>query len=488
MAQHRLLTFNFPAAFLMSICMLLGCSGLPQSGGGGGGGTGGGGTGGTFPVSLTLSTVPSSVPSGISVLSFPVSISGITITSQTTGAVSNLALNGLTVDLNRLVSDSAFLGQFQVTPDFYSKIQITISASSVVYCTTTTGVAGCTPGSIATTSGGPATLTFTYSPALSVATPGIGVRFRLQMNKALLLNAAGTAVTSVDFTQPLVGFSEQLPLAANLTSPQLDYVDDITGRVTQVGATSVTIQSATAGTITANVTALSNFSSQTCASNGISCAQVGQVAAMDTVLNADGTFTLLLFDPIDTTSTDWVEGVISLLPTSSSQFSMVVTNFVPAQTGSLISSNVHLGDQVTVNLGAVTFEIDQKNLLLPANTFSGAQDTSVLFPGQDVAVRATSFTPASGTTPPSTTVDTLLLRFSRLSGTAQTPGPNFSFAPSVPLFGIAGSVNTQETTNVTNFDLGTAGTSLTAAQAAGISALYFGPPGTAIFVVNKVRQ
>jgi len=493
MAQHRFpLTFSLPAVFLICVCIMVGCSGLPQSsssGGGGGGGTGGGGTGGTFTVNLTLSTVPSSVPSGISVLSFPVNISGITVTSQTTGTVTNLSLNGLTVDLNRLVGDTAFLGQLQVTADLYSKIEITISSSSVVYCTTTGGVAGCTPGSIATARGGPATLTFSYSPALNVTTPGIGVRFRLQMNKALLLNAAGTAVTSVDFTQPSVGFSEQLPLAANLTNPQLDYVDDITGRVTQVGTTSVTIQSATQGTVTANVTTLSNFSSQACASNGINCAQVGQVAAMDTVLNADGTFTLLLFDPIDTTSTDWAEGVISLSPTSSSQFSMVVTNFVPAQTGSVITNKVHLGDQVTVNLEAgVTFEIDQKNLLLPSNTFTGAQDTSVLFPGQDVAVRATSFTAASGSTSASMTVDILLLRFSRLAGTAQTPGPNFSFAPSVPLFGITGSVNTQETTNVTNFDLGTAGTSLTASQAAGISALYFGPPSTAIFVVAKVRQ
>jgi hypothetical protein len=468
------------AAFV--VCAMSSCSGLPKAGGGGG-------ATGTLPISLTLSSVPAGVPSTISILSFTVSVSGITLTSQTTGTVTNLSLINFTVDLNKLLSDSAFLGQFLVASDQYSKIEISIASSSVVFCTSSSGVAGCTPGSIAKVSGGASTLTFSYSPALNATSPGIGVRFRLFMSRALILNSTGSAVQSIDFTQPLVGFSEQLPLAANLTSPQLDYVDDITGVVTKVGTSSVTIQSATVGTVTANVASTSNFSSQNCTTNGISCAQVGQVADMDTIVNADGTFTLLLFDPFDTNSDDWVEGVISLAPTSASQFSIVVTNFVPASSGTQIGGSVHLGDQLNVNLasGAV-FAIDQKNLILPSNSFTGGQDTSVLFPGQVVAVRSTALTVASGSTPASVTVDSLLLRFSRLAGLSGSPGPNFTFTPSAPFFGIVGSAQTQETSNVTNYDLPVSGTSLTAAQAAGISALYLGPPSTAIFAVSKVRQ
>jgi hypothetical protein len=480
MRLHRILTLF--AAFV--VCAMNSCSGLPKAGGGGGGGGNG-----SLPVSLTLSSVPAGVPGTISILSFTVNLSGLTLTSQTTGAVTNLSLTNFTVDLNKLLSDSAFLGQFLVASDLFSKIQMSIASSSVVYCTSTSGVAGCTAGSIAKVSGGPSILTFTYSPALNPTSPGIGVRFRLFMSRALILNSTGTAVQSIDFTQPLVGFSEQLPLAANLTSPQLDYVDDITGVVTKVGTSSVTIQSATAGSITANVTSTSNFSSQNCTTNGISCAKVGQVADMDTVVNADGTFALLLFDPFAAQSADWVEGVISLAPTSASQFSVVVTNFVPAQSGTQIGGSIHLGDQITVNLASGTiFAIDQKNLILPSNNFTGGQDTSVLFPGQVVAVRSTAFTAASGSTPASVTVNSLLLRFSRLAGLPGAPGPNFTFTPTAPFFGIPGTAQTQETSIVTNYDLPVSGTSLTAAQAAGISALYLGTPSTAIFAVSKVRQ
>lgn len=472
-----------PALAIVFVCTLSSCSGQPKNNGGGGGGTG------NLPLSMTLSAIPAGLPSTISILSFTVTISGVTITSQTNGALTNLSLTNLTVDLNKLLADTAFLGQFSLASDQYSKIQVAITNSQVVYCTSTSGVAGCTSGTIASVNGGPGTLTFTYSPALSVTTPGIGVRFRISMSNALVLNSGGTAVQSIDFSRSNVAFSEQLPRAANLSGSQLDYVDNVTGLVTQVGSSSITIQTATAGTITANVTATANFSAQNCAANSISCAQVGQVADMDTILNADGSFTLLLFDPFSSTSSDWIEGVISQLPSNSSQFSIVVTNFVAAQTSSLISGKVHLGDQVTLTLASSpTFAIDQKNLTIPANSFAGAQDTSVLFPDQVVAVRVTAFTAASGTTAGSASVNFVLLRFSTISGTAVSSGPNFTFTPTPPFLGITGPAQTRETTGATLYDLSTSGTSLGASQPTGISALYIGQPSTAIFVVSKVRQ
>ena len=477
----------FPLLILVACICLESCSGLPKGNGGGGGGGGGNGS---LPISLTLSTVPASVPSGISLLSFTTNISGIALTSETTGKVVNLTPASPVVDLNKLLSDSAYLGAFSVASDLFNKIQITIANSAVVYCTSTSGVAGCTAGTIKTVTGGPVVLTFSYTPALNPITTGIGVRFRLFMARALVLNTAGTAVQSIDFTQPLVGFSEQLPLAANLTAGQMDYVEDLTGVVTAVGSSSITLQSATAGTFTANVaSSTSSFSSQFCSSNTISCAKVDQVASVDTIVNADGTFTLLLFDPFDSTSRDWVEGVIGLAPASGTQFELVVSNFVPAATSSKIGSSLHLGDQVTVNLAtSPTFAVDQKNLAAPANNFAGSTDTSVLTPGQVVAVHPTAFTAASGSTPASVTVDSVLLRYSRLSGTAGSPGPNFQFSAFPPFLGIPAGSQTQETTGVTNYDLLSSGTSLTTNQATGIRALYLGPPSTSFFVVAKARQ
>jgi hypothetical protein len=480
----------FPLVLLFAVFCLSACSGLPKTSGGGGGG--GGGTGGSVPVTFTLSSVPAGVPTGISILSFKVNISSVSITSQTNGAVATLTPSNLVVDLNQMLSESAYLGKITVGTDLYNRVQLAISSSTIVFCTSASGVAGCTPGSVKTVTGGAAVLPFSFFPALNAKTPGIGVRFRLSMSKALILNTAGTAVQSIDFTQPLVGFSEQLPLAANLASGQLDYVEGLSGVVTSVGASSVTLQTTTFGTITANVVAAtSNFSTQNCATNDISCAKVNQVANMDTIVNADGTFTLLLFDPIDTASDDWIEGTVHLVPTSGSQFQVVVTNFVPAKTSSLFGANVHLGDQVTVNIANGTpFTIDNANLTVPANSFTGSQSTSVLTPGQVVAVRATGFTAASGATPTSVTVNALLLRFSFLSGLAITPGPNFPIFVFPGYFGISSNSVTQETTNVTNYELisSGAGTTLAVNQATGIRALYLGPPSTSLFVVAKVRQ
>jgi len=439
-------------------------------------------------VAFTVSAVPGSVPGGISILSFTVNVSTISLTSQTNGKIQNFTPTNTAVDLNKQLSDSAYLGRGTFTNDAYNEVKLSITSSTLVYCASTTGIAGCNSGSIQTVTGGPAVVPFNWSqPTLGPSTTGLGVRFRFFMANILVLNSAGTAVQSIDFTGSLAALSEKLPLAANLTSGQLDYIEDLTGVVTAVGASSITLQTATAGTITANVVATSNFAVPPCANNAISCATVGQVADIDAILNADGTFTLLLFDPIDTTSTDWVEGVIGYAPTSASQFQIVVTNFVPATTGSKIGTSLHLGDQATVNIASgVSFTIDAKNLFIPVNSFAGAADTSALFPGQVVAVRASSFTAGSGTTPASVTANALTLRFSRLSGVPGSPGPNFQYLPTGPYFGIQNVATTYETSGFTNYDLSTSGTLVTTNTAAAIRALYLGP--NVGFTIAKVRQ
>ncbi|MFI5096816.1 MAG: hypothetical protein ACHQT6_02470 [Candidatus Acidiferrales bacterium] len=472
---------------ISAIFALTSCSGLKSSvctvNCGGGGGT-------SVPISFTLSAVPVSVPGSVSLLSFNVNVTTISLTSESTGNVTNLTPNNLVVDLNKLLSDSAYLGTYDVASDSYNKVQLFFTPE-VVYCPSTIGVAGCTPGAIQKVTGTPTSLTFTYSPGLAPTSAGIGVRFRVFMARALVLNGAGTAITGIDFTQALVGFSEQLPLAANLASGQLDYVEDVTGVVTAVGTSSITLKTATAGTITANVLpGTSNFSTQTCTNNSISCAAVNQVADVDAILNADGTFTLLLFDLLDPSPDDWIEGVVSYAPTLSSQFHLVVTNFGAATTGSVFGSNLHLGDQVTVNIaGGTSFKIDQKDLTQQGvDNFTGGTDTSVMYPGQVVAVHPTTFTAANGTTPAVVNVNSLTLRYSRLSGAPGSSGTNFPISPFDPYLGISGSPLTYETSGVTNYDLPTSGPILDTTAAAGIRALYFGPPTTSSFAVAKVRQ
>jgi hypothetical protein len=483
-------------AHLVVVSMILAaCGGTPTGpnwGGGsssGSGGSGGsGGTSGTLPISFLVSSAPSSIPANISVLSFSVNISKITLTSQATGKTFDFTPTNPVLDLNKQLSDSAYLGTGTFPDDAYSGVQLSISSSRLVYCTSTLGVPGCNAGAIQTVTGGTAVVPFNFSqPTLGPSATGIGVRFGFHMGNVIVLNSGGTAVQSIDFVNTLAALGESLPSATNLGTGQLDYIEDLTGVVTSVGASTIKLQTAFAGTITADVAPTSNFAIPPCANNDISCVQVGQVADMDAILNADGTFTLVLFDPIDSTSNDWVEGVVGYAPTSASQFQLVVSNFVPATTGSKIGTSLLLGDPVTVNISSgVSFAIDGKNLSVPANSFAGAQDTSALFPGQVVAVRASSFTAASGATPASLTADTLTLRFSRLSGNPSTAGPNFQFLPAGPYLGIQNVATTYETTGVTNYDLASPGSSVTANQLVGIRALYLGP--NIGFTIAKVRQ
>lgn len=466
----------------VSALMLSSCSGLKNTSSSSGSS---GSTAGSMAVGFTMSAVPTSVPGGISILSFTVKISEISLTSESTGKVQTFVPTNTVVDLNKQLSDSAFLGKGLFTNDAYNEVHLSIESSTLVYCTATTGVAGCNSGGVQTVTGGAAVLPYNWSePTLGPSSAGLGVRFRIFMANVLVLNSTGTAVQSIDFTQALPSLSELLPLAASLTTGQLDYVEDLTGVVTNVGTSSITLQTASAGTITANVGTTSNFAVPPCSSNAISCATVGQVADIDAILNQDGTFTLLLFDPLDSSSNDWVEGVVDYAPTSASQFQIIVTNFVPATTGSKIGSSLQLGDAATINIAnGVSFTIDGKNLTVPANSFAGGTDTSVLLPGQVIAVRASSFTAGA---PASVTANALVLRFSRLAGFPGSAGPNFQFLPIGPYFGIQNVVSTYETSGVTNYDLGATGSSVTANTQAAIRALYLGP--TVGFSIAKVRQ
>jgi len=465
---------RFLPLLILAIFAMSSCSG-PKGGnvckvncGGGGGET----------LNVTASAVPIGVPGTISILSFTADISEITI-KDASNLVMNITPSNPNVDLNKLLSDSVYLGHANPASSILMTSQITISSAQVVYCTSTTGVAGCNAGSIKTvTSTGSQTIIDNALPTFPSNATKMGARLEFNMKNALVLNATGTAVTSIDFTQPLSLQWEGLPLSLNLASGQLDYLEDITGVVTNESSTSVTIQSATGGTFTANIV--------TGTSNLLVPPAVGQVADMDVILNNDGTLTVQTFDVLNATSIDAVEGVIGYAPTLNNQFQFVVTNFQQATTGSLINTNLHLGDPVTVTLSAGTsFAIDAKGLTLPggASSFTGVQPATTLLPGQVVVVSPTAFTGANGATPAAITVNGLALRFSRLSGFPSTAGPNFPFLPIGPYFG-GQTVSTFETTGVTNDEL--IGGSLTPGSLAAIRGLYFGTSSG--FAVAKVRQ
>ena len=482
---------------------------------GGGGGGGGNATG----VSATLAAVPLVPPAGTNILSFVVTITGVSLTPSGGGTAVplNLPATSITVDLMRLQSDSTLLGQAfsNVPAATYNKVSVSVSNVVVTYCTQLSpGTPGCSAGTVNQVTQS-ATVPATSSFSLTVSSGQVtAVQVRFNLAQAITLSTTQPQVVSaVDLTASNVLTASPLPpSASSLANGQMDFIEDFTGVVTSANASSqtVTVQTATRGTITATANS-STFFSPNCTgfnlqpsfdSTTTSCVQSGQIASVDVTLDSNGNFTLLDYDPLDTSASDWIEGVVMLVPTSTTQFQIVANDLFQPSSGSLVGTKLPLGSTVTLNLStspAATFGVDERGLIVPAEatTFVSANDTSVLRAGQEVAVHISSFTAASGTTPATATADFVGLRFTRVTGSVSSPNSvSFSFqSPSLPpYFGQTtielAQLNTASAPSSapTNYDGVSNGTGLIVGDTVSIRALYFGPSSAMPFTCAKVRK
>jgi hypothetical protein len=492
---------TFAAPLLLSAALLVSCSGLKSPSPGGGGG----GSAATF--SVTMTAIPLTPPPNTNLLSFIVDVNTITLTSSG-GANVNIPLNAtsLGVDLTKLQSDSAFLGTSTTVPaGSYASISVSISNPVVTFCTQTSGNTGCAPGSVTTISGAAATPKISSAPFPLTLTSnqktGLAINFNLG-NALTVSTTQPQVVTTVNLAAANVLTAKALPpTPSSLASGQLDFIEDVTGVVTAVSTTtqSVTVNTATRGSLTALANSSTVFSPN-CTSFNLSltfssCVVQGQVASLDMVLNSDGTFTLLEYDPLSTTTGDWIEGIVTATASSPTQFTLVANDVVLAPSNSRISS-ASLGAQVRVTLVTPRpFLVDTKGLTVPVNNFTGT-DASILLPGQTLSVHVTAFTAAVGSTPATASVDTLYLRFTRVSGIVAATGTQASFnIQSLPsFFGATPPQLLVEITQgappsvpATNFDGVTFAAALSNPQTVSIRALYFGQGTTMPFSAAKVR-
>ncbi|HEY2821224.1 MAG TPA: hypothetical protein VGJ06_09310 [Candidatus Acidoferrum sp.] len=446
---------------------------------------------------LTLAAVPFTPPPATSILSFAVVINSVSLTPSSGGGDINIPLNASTygVDLTRLQSDSSFLGQSinSIPVGTYSKLSVNLSAV-VTYCAATISAAGCNTGSVAKLSKSFATPTASnFSLSLS-GNEQAALRILINFNNGITVNANTQAVTDVDLTATSALTTINLPPAAStLSTGQLDYVDDVTGVVTAASSDSVTIQTATRGSITSLITSSSIGSPNCVIGNQLCTPKVGQVASIDATLNSDGTTTLLQFDPLTTTSEDLVEGIVTTLNTSSTQFQIVTNDYVPANSGSGLGSNLSLGDVVNVTLSnsVLPFVIDTKGLPVVNSVFGGSTSATDILPGQTVLLHVTDFTGVSGNKPASATVDALVLRFTRVAGSVSAPpAPNFSIQSLPPFFGISSPIQVQLGTGSpsTVLDGYTDTGSFAVGDNVAIRALYFGSSVAPSFTAAKVRK
>src|SRR5258708_4899140 len=362
--------------------------------------------GGTATVSLTL--VADTLPANPSILSFKVSILGITLT-PTTGTAQSIHPSPSVVDFMRLQSDTAFLGALANVPSGSYTIQVSLSSPEITFLndtgsTITASGQACPNGAVCsatfTAVGTPTIGSFTFNATAS-GLQGIGLDFNLK--NAISLS---TGTLSVNFNpaspNPGVLTAFTLPRTnANLGTNQLELIEDFTGVVT-ISGNNVTITSNTRGALTATSTSASFFDPSPdnahclAPTNFMSCVAKGQIASVDAFLKSDGTLDLKEFEPLNQTQQDFVEGIVYAVNTPT-QFTIAVTDKVLAATNPLIGG-LNTGDRLTVNIGTQPFLVDSKGLgvqnSFPAdyNLFATQTTTSAVHPRQTVAIHPSALT------------------------------------------------------------------------------------------------
>ena len=490
---------------LSAILSLASCSGLPKSVGSGGGG-------GNSTLSLTMTDTPLA---GTSILSFKVTVTGVSLTPSTGKAVS-LTLNPTTpiVELTRLQSDSAFLGTSTVPSANYTSATVSFTSPDIVLVNqTNVALAGGTPAPCPlnalttcefkpTTSG---TITLTAAPFPLTLTPNqqTGLSLDFNLNNAITMT---NGAVSVDFTQANVLTAATLPRTGTPTGA-LDLIEDFTGIITTISGNSVTVHSDTRGNITAVANSSTTFNNLpvTCAAQNITCLLANQTVSIDASLNLDGTMTLLEADLLDNVSNvslklDEVEGTVFSINQGTQQISLVLSDKTVVSGNSLLTA-ASAGTVVVATLGATpAFSVDTKGLSAVLASFNSIPFATLsnVFAGQTVRIQVLA-SPAPTAGPNSSVLvstNSVVLRFSRVTATVATQpaSPFFSVSfVTLPSFLTSSSPLVPpnilvQISNQTNFDGVTDITRLSVGDSVSVRALYIPNFTASPFFAAKVRK
>jgi hypothetical protein len=466
---------------LATALVLASCSGLPKgnNGGGGSGGGGGGNNNGNTFLNVTVTSTPSTTFSFPS-LNWQIGSLSLVTSGGTTASLGSPPFP--LMDFVRLQTDSAILGHSTVAATTYSFLQVQFNAplSSYFFNGSSSSLLGCLPSVVClipnTVPGFGAntvTVPITYT---ATANANTGIRINFDLSKAVTTSGGMT----FDFTQPgAVTLSTLPPISSQTTG--LDTVDNFTGVVTGVSGNQVSVSSFSSQQRTFTVASNAEFDDPFTICAAFTCLAANQNVSIDGVLNADGTMTATEIEFLDPApATNELEGVI-ISPLSGNQFKMALTN-------GMGSTGLIVGATVTVNLNNTPqFFVDPKSLGISTAPLGFLSQTDLVL-GQTVMLQAGTF---SGTNTSITNPTRVLLRYSSIGGTVQTPGTIFTLGSVSPFFTnlATNSVDVQTFPN-TAFDNTTGpSTSLVTGGNASVRGLYLNPNSGATqpVLATKVR-
>ncbi|MHB8412059.1 MAG: hypothetical protein ACYDDI_08940 [Candidatus Acidiferrales bacterium] len=406
---------NVPWAFASLVFFIAGCSHANFPTGGNGGGTG------TSPMILAFHDTP---PSGVTVTSFEVTITGAALQP---GNVSLLS-SPQTIELTQLQTNSVVLSTTKVAPATYTSLQITYANPKFTFLNDsgvpiTVGGQTCNAGAscvVATPT--VTTLTNTLSATsvpsfqpLSVTTANQTLlEFDVNLNNIIQPNF------SLDFSKSgAVTVSQDRGVAGTAAIGNMD----VTGQVGSVTATQIQLTPSTGQptlTIGVNSGTLFEFARANCTNNNFTCVATGQIVDANINVLSDGTLAATEIDFDDVSTTQQVSGtIVAQTGTPPTSFQMIVHNTVPPVT------SLPPGTPVTVTIGNTTsFVINNGLFVLPTGmTFA---TTSDLLVGQEVEARVAS---GSSISNGAFTTDRLALEQTQLEATVSSISPQASPFP-----------------------------------------------------------
>ena len=413
---------------------------------------------GSSALSVTITDTP---PSGVSVLSFEVSVTGATLNP---GGVDLLAGRGpVRIEVEQLETESAFLNTARVGPGTFTSLSLTFANPELTFKNgTVAALAGCAPGAVCEVKPtGTLTSTVNFpSPGLTIAgssssskegeddeRTAMGIQLDLDVNTIL------TATLGVDFSQSGAVSAKQLVREAE---GELDDLDELKGMVQNLDTTKMTFTLHTMGgdfSITTDNN--TQFEFENCAANNISCLKNNMVVEVAVMMMPGGIFLAKKIEFEDEVEDDEWEGVVFKID-DAMHFEMVVLDELRSV------NNVNVGNPVVVTLSNPSFQVRMGDLNAPSalvSAFQSATDTSQLLPGQALEIRLTG--PANPGPPISVTADRVRLRMTQFTANvsgAPTP-PNFIVGNLPSLFTGAGITSIEvDTSSQTEFE-GVAGVS-----------------------------
>jgi len=438
----------------------------------------------TSAVTLTVTDAP---PTGVTILSFEVTVNGAVLNP---GNV-QLVTNPQRIEVKQLETDSAFLSTMNVPAGTYQSITVNVTNPELTVMNQSGAAIGnCANNSVCHLEPAAAgNVTFSGMPFPVMLQAGTPTGFQLDLNVANLISNT----LALDFNAAGAISVAQLPLAGQ-PNDHLDDVDDLLGTVENLDAPDSQF---TLHTMSGDFLIKSNSSTQFelegCAADNFSCIQNGAVVDVDSEVMNGGAFIAKKIEAENDDNNDnndaqnEVEGILFKVD-DATHFELVVLDELSA------TNNVALGNPVVITLTNPQFQVDANGLNVPSalqGTFEGATDTSQLMPGQDVQIQSSSGGSSMGS-PITMTTNRVRLRPTQF--TANVSGapapPNFTVANLPGLFTSAGvSSILVQTSSQTNFQGGVGISSLADQNQVSLRGLLFKNGSDApILIADKVRR